>query len=113
MHGFRAHVRHAPLTITWNGTPAAGAHYGRLSYSNGPINFAAWKAANPAGTDAHSLNANPNLVNPPAGTVAAFEETASSPTLGAGLTIQAITCDYLGMTRTAPYDIGAFQGVGK
>jgi hypothetical protein len=92
---------------------SGGAHYGRLSYNNGPINFAAWKAANPAGTDAHSLNVNPNLANPPAGTVAGFEETASSPTIGAGLTIPAITCDYLGMTRTAPYDIGAFQGVGK
>jgi hypothetical protein len=45
--------------------------------------------------------------------VAGFEETASSPTLGAGTTMSEMITDFLGITRTAPYDIGAFQGVGK
>ena len=84
----------------------AEARYGRLSYSNGPINFAAWKAANPAGTDAHSLNANPNLADPSAGN---FQETSTSDTIGVGLTISGITRDFAGLNRTSPPDIGAYN----
>ena len=85
---------------------SGGAHYGRLSYNNGPINFAAWKAANPAGTDAHSLNVNPNLANPSAGK---FQETSTSNTIGAGVTISGLTGDVAGRNRTSPPDIGAYN----
>jgi hypothetical protein len=77
-------------------------------FNNSVVNFATWKSD--TGLDAHSLNSNPNLLNPSAGTVAGFKETASSPTLGAGITISGMTNDLLGVPRTAHYDIGALQG---
>ena len=85
---------------------SGGSRYGRLSYSSGPIDFSSWKAANPAGTDAHSLNVNPNLANPSAGN---FQETSTSHTISAGLTISGITGDFAGLNRTNPPDIGAYN----
>ena len=85
---------------------SGGSRYGRLSYSSGPIDFSSWKAANPAGTDAHSLNANPNLANPSAGN---FQETSTSDTIGAGVTISGLTGDVAGLNRTSRPDIGAYN----
>jgi hypothetical protein len=89
---------------------SGGTHVGGTNGGAG-LNFGAWKGATSG--DLHSINSNPNLSNPLAGTVAGFEETAISPTLGAGITMSEMITDFLGINRIAPYDIGAFQGVGK
>jgi hypothetical protein len=85
---------------------SGGIKFGRLSYSSSTIDFAAWKAANPAGTDAHSLNADPNLANPSAGD---FRETSTSDTIGGGFTISRMAVDFAGFNRTGPPDIGAYN----
>jgi hypothetical protein len=70
-----------------------------------PIDLSTWKALTRA--DSHSLHANPNLNNPVKGPDFSLQTTATSDTIGAGLTISSVTNDFAGNIRLAPYDIGA------
>ena len=85
---------------------SGGANYGRLGWNLGPINFSAWKAANVAGTDAHSLNTDPLLVSP---STDSFLQTASSPGKGTGVAVSGMKVDLLGVTRPNPPSMGAYE----
>ena len=91
-----------------SGGNAALALKAKTAYSNNCIfgNFTTGEASTGASTTG-LLNSNPLFVNegaePPD-----LQLQTGSPCIGAGKTIAAVTVDFAGTSRSAPYDIGAF-----
>ena len=83
-----------------------GTRYGRYDYNSGPVTFTAWKAFNPAGTDAHTIVADPLLASPSTGS---FLQPASSPALHAGIPVSSLTTDLLGVSRPNPPSMGCYE----
>jgi len=81
---------------TWGVTPATS--------------FAGWKTL--SGQDANSISANPGFTNAGGTSAVDYQWSSGSPAQNAGATISGFTIDYFGTTRTAPWDIGAFEYAG-
>lgn len=93
------------ITVNYNlYYSSTGGGIGLWNGSGG--NFTQWKTA--YGGDANSVNSNPLFVNAASGN---FQLQSGSPGATAGLTIGAVTEDYAGTSRTAPYSMGAYEFV--
>jgi hypothetical protein len=80
-----------------------------LGNINGTLQtFAQWQAA---GYDTHGINADPRFLNPASlSSATAYELSAGSPAIGAGLTIATVTTDFGGVHRApGAYGIGAWE----
>src|SRR4030095_8041248 len=88
---------------------AGGAKVG-LWGGGGVLAFGPWKTA--CGCDANSVNSDPLFANVGPGDVRLLP---GSPALNTGLTLGAVTTDYLGVARPQPpggaYDLGAYEAV--
>jgi len=94
---------------TGSGASATGIKANDSRSNNCTIGF---DTEQTGGTDGGSnlTNTNPLFVNE-SSTPPDFKLQSGSPCIGAGKTIAAITVDFDGTSRSAPYDIGAFQFV--
>jgi len=86
------------LTSDYNNINSVG-YAGRIS-STFYSSLASWQAI---GYDAHSINSDPLLTE-------TYAIPANSPAKGAGTDLSAyFTTDFVGTTRTVPWDIGAYE----